>query len=122
MVLLLAGLQNIPEVYFEAAQIDGANKWQAFRNITIPMLSPTLFFVLIMTIINSFQVFDQAFVMTKGGPMKASYTLVYHVYQNAFVDFKMGVACAALMILFVIILAITLIQMYGSKRWVNYEQ
>ena len=122
MVLLLAGLQNIPEVYFEAAQIDGANKWQAFRNITIPMLSPTLFFVLIMTIINSFQVFDQAFVMTKGGPMKASYTLVYHVYQNAFVDFKMGRACAASMILFVIILAITLIQMYGSKRWVNYEQ
>ncbi len=122
MVLLLAGLQNIPEVYFEAAQIDGANKWQAFKNITIPMLSPTLFFVLIMTIINSFQVFDQAFVMTKGGPMKASYTLVYHVYQNAFVDFKMGRACAASMILFIIILLITLIQMYGSKRWVNYEQ
>ncbi len=122
MVLLLAGLQNVPEVYYEAAQIDGANKWCAFCHITIPMLSPTLFFVLITTIISSFQVFDQAFVMTKGGPVKASYTLVYHIYQNAFVDFKMGRACAASMLLFVIILIITLIQMYGSKRWVNYEQ
>ena len=84
MVLLLAGLQNIPEVYYEAAEIDGANKWARFRNITIPMLSPTLFFVLINTIISSFQVFDQAFVMTKGGPVKASYTLVYHIYQSAF--------------------------------------
>lgn len=122
MVLLLAGLQNIPQVYYEAAQIDGANKWNAFRHITLPMLSPTLFFVLIMTIISSFQVFDQAFVMTQGGPMKASYTLVYHIYQSAFVEFKMGSACASSMILFVIILIITLIQMYGSKRWVNYEQ
>lgn len=122
MVLLLAGLQNIPEVYYEAAQIDGANKWMTFRNITIPMLSPTLFFVLIMTTIGSFQIFDQAFVMTKGGPIKASYTIVFHIYQNAFVDFKMGRACASSMILFVIILIFTLIQMYGSKRWVNYEQ
>lgn len=79
-------------------------------------------FVLINTIISSFQVFDQAFVMTKGGPVKASYTLVYHIYQSAFVEFKMGRACAASMILFVIILAITMVQMYGSKRWVNYEQ
>ncbi len=122
MVLLLAGLQNVPEVYYEAAQIDGANKWNTFCHITIPMLSPTLFFVLITTIISSFQVFDQAFVMTKGGPVKASYTLVYHIYQNAFVDFKMGRACAASMMLFIMILIITLIQMYGSKRWVNYEQ
>ncbi len=122
MVLLLAGLQNIPETYYEAAEIDGANKWQIFKKITIPLLSPTLFFVLIMTMISSFQVFDQAFVMTKGGPVKASYTLVYHIYQNAFVDFKMGRACAASVILFAIILVITLIQMYGSKRWVNYEE
>ena len=122
MVLLLAGLQNIPEVYYEAAEIDGANKWKAFRHITLPMLSPTLFFVLIMTIISSFQVFDQAYVMTQGGPMKASYTLVYHIYQGAFVEFRMGGACAASVILFAIILAITMIQMYGSKRWVNYEQ
>ena len=92
MVLLLAGLQNIPESYYEAAKIDGAGKWQIFKSITIPMLSPTLFFVLIMTMISSFQVFDQAFVMTSGGPVKASYTFVYHIYQNAFVDFTLGQA------------------------------
>ena len=122
MVLLLAGLQNIPESYYEAAKIDGAGKWQIFKSITIPMLSPTLFFVLIMTMISSFQVFDQAFVMTSGGPVKASYTFVYHIYQNAFVDFKMGQACASSVILFFIILIITLIQMYGSKRWENYDE
>ena len=122
MIVYIAGLQAIPGSLNEAAMIDGANKWARFRNITIPMLSPTLFFVLINTIISSFQVFDQAFVMTKGGPVKASYTLVYHIYQSAFVEFKMGRACAASMILFVIILAITMVQMYGSKRWVNYEQ
>ncbi|WP_051208929.1 ABC transporter permease [Butyrivibrio sp. WCD3002] len=97
MVLLLAGLQNIPETYFEAAKLDGASKSQLFFNITLPMLSPTLFFVLITTIISSFQVFDQAFVMTGGGPIKSSYTLVFHIYQNAFVHFRMGIACAASM-------------------------
>ncbi len=122
MVLLLAGLQNIPETYYEAAKLDGASKRQIFFSITIPMLSPTLFFVLITTIISSFQVFDQAFVMTSGGPVKSSYTLVFHIYQNAFVNFRMGSACAASMILFLLILIITLIQMYGSKKWVNYEQ
>ena len=122
VIIFLSGLQGISTSYYEAAEIDGANKWERFRHITIPMLSPTLFFVLINTIISSFQVFDQAFVMTKGGPVKASYTLVYHIYQSAFVEFKMGRACAASMILFVIILIITMIQMYGSKRWVNYEQ
>ncbi len=122
MVLLLAGLQNIPETYFEAANLDGANRIQRFWNITIPMLSPTLFFVLITTIIGSFQVFDQAYIMTHGGPVKASYTLVFHIYQNAFVNFRMGEACASSMILFVIILMITILQMHGSKRWVNYEQ
>ena len=79
VVLLLAGLQNIPESYYEAAKIDGAGKWQIFKSITIPMLSPTLFFVLIMTMISSFQVFDQAFVMTSGGPVKASYTCVSYL-------------------------------------------
>ena len=123
MVLLLARLRKIflRSILRRLRLMEQING-RRLEILRFSMLSPTLFFVLIMTIINSFQVFDQAFVMTKGGPMKASYTLVYHVYQNAFVDFKMGRACAASMILFVIILAITLIQMYGSKRWVNYEQ
>jgi multiple sugar transport system permease protein len=121
MVIFLAGLQGISSSYYEAADIDGASKFQKFRHITLPMLSPTTFFVTIMAIISSFQVFDQAFVMTGGGPGKASYTLVYHIYDNAFVDFKFGASSAAAMILFVIILIFTLVQFRLQKRWVHYE-
>ncbi len=121
MVIFLAGLQNIPATYYEAAQIDGASKIRQFFAITLPMVSPTTFFVTIMTIIGSFQVFDQAFVMTEGGPARASYTFVYHIYQNAFVNFKMGNACASAIVLFVIIFVITMIQNSLSKRWVNYD-
>lgn len=121
MVIFLAGLQTIPQTYYEAASIDGASKFRQFRHITLPMISPTTFFVMITTIIGSFQVFDQAYVMTKGGPAKASYTYVYHIYESAFVKFEMGYASAAAMILFLIILCITFIQMKVSKRWVNYD-
>jgi multiple sugar transport system permease protein len=121
MVIFLAGLQGISSSYYEAADIDGASKFQKFRHITLPMLSPTTFFVTIMAIIGSFQVFDQAFVMTGGGPGKASYTLVYHIYDNAFIDFKFGASSAAAMILFVIILIFTLVQFRLQKRWVHYE-
>lgn len=122
MVIFLAGLQGIPKSYFEAAEIDGANSFQKFRHITLPLLTPTTFFVTIMTIISSFQVFDQAFVMTNGGPAKASYTIVFHIYDQAFVDFTMGKSSAAAMILFVIILLFTLIQFKTSKRWVHYGE
>nr|WP_144340808.1 sugar ABC transporter permease [Paenibacillus darwinianus] len=121
MVLFLAGLQGISATYYEAAEIDGANKWQQLRHITIPLLSPTTFFVTIISIISSFQVFDQSFVMTGGGPAKASYTMVFHIYDSAFVDFTFGKSTAAAVILFVIILVLTLIQMRISKRWVHYE-
>ncbi|WP_085522962.1 carbohydrate ABC transporter permease [Tuberibacillus sp. Marseille-P3662] len=121
MVIFLAGLQGIPQSYYEAAEIDGANKFQKFKHITLPQLSPTTFFVTIMSVIASFQVFDQAFVMTKGGPGKASYTLVYHIYDQAFVNFNMGQSSAAAMILFVIILTFTLLQFKFAKRWVHYE-
>ncbi|MBO0995191.1 carbohydrate ABC transporter permease [Bacillus sp. SD088] len=121
MVIFLAGLQGVSKSYYEAAQIDGASKWQQFRHITLPLISPTTFFVSIMAIISSFQVFDQAFVMTSGGPAKASYTLVYHIYETAFVNFRMGESSAVAMILFVIILIFTLIQFGASKRWVHYE-
>jgi multiple sugar transport system permease protein len=121
MVIFLAGLQGISPSYYEAAEIDGANKIQKFWHITIPLLSPTTFFVTIMAIITSFQVFDQAFVMTNGGPAKASYTLVYHIYESAFTDFNFGQSSAAAVILFVIILIFTLIQFKVSKRWVHYE-
>ncbi|OAK72251.1 carbohydrate ABC transporter permease [Lederbergia galactosidilytica] len=121
MVIFLAGLQGVSKSYYEAAQIDGASKIQQFRHITLPLISPTTFFVSIMAIIGSFQVFDQAFVMTNGGPAKASYTLVYHIYETAFVNFRMGESSAAAMILFVIILIFTLIQFKFSDRWVHYE-
>jgi len=121
MVIFLAGLQGVSNSYYEAAEIDGASKFQKFRHITLPLISPTTFFVSIMSIIGSFQVFDQAFVMTSGGPAKASYTLVYHVYQTGFQNFKWGESSAVAMILFVIILIFTLIQFRVSKRWVHYE-
>lgn len=122
MVIFLAGLQGIPKSYYEAAEIDGANPFQKFKHITLPLLTPTTFFVTIMTIITSFQVFDQAFVMTNGGPAKASYTMVFHIYEEAFVYFTMGKSAAAAMILFVIILTFTLIQFRLQNRWVHYEQ
>lgn len=122
MVIFLAGLQGISRNYYEAAEIDGASKISQFWHITLPLLSPTTFFVTIMSIIGSFQVFDQAYVMTNGGPAKASYTLVYHIYQKGFIDYKMGESTAAAMILFVIILLITLFQTKMSKRWVHYEE
>lgn len=122
MVIFLAGLQGISKSYYEAAEMDGANAVQKFWNITLPLLTPTTFFVTIMTIISSFQVFDQAFVMTNGGPAKASYTIVFHIYDQAFVDFTMGKSSAAAMILFVVILIFTLIQFKMSNRWVHYGE
>lgn len=122
MVIFLAGIQNISKSYYEAAQMDGANKVQQFFKITLPMLSPTTFFLSIMAIISSFQVFDQAFVLTRGGPGKASYTLVYHIYQQAFIDFRFGASSAAAVILFAAIMILTLIQFYAQKKWVHYEE
>lgn len=122
MIIFLAGLQGISKSYYEAAEIDGASGFQKFFHITLPLLSPTTFFVTIMSIISSFQVFDQAYVMTMGGPAKSSYTIVYHIYELAFVNFRMGESAAAAMILFAIILIFTLIQFKVSKRWVHYEE
>ncbi len=120
MLLFLAGLQGIPETFYEAAQIDGANWWQQFRNITIPLLSPTTFFVVIMSIINSFQVFDQIYIMTEGGPARSTSVLVHYLYQNAFEYFKMGYASAIAYVLFFLVFIITLIQLKRSKDWVVY--
>lgn len=122
MIIFLAGLQNVPKTYYEAAEIDGASKLRTFFSVTLPMISPTILFVTIMTVISSFQVFDQAMVMTEGGPAKASYTFVYHIYTRAFKEFTMGKASASAIVLFLIILAVTGIEMYTSKRWVNYDQ
>ncbi|NGP45349.1 sugar ABC transporter permease [Bacillaceae bacterium SIJ1] len=121
MVIFLAGLKGISQTYYEAAEMDGATPFRKFWSITLPLLSPTTFFVAIMSVITSFQVFDQAFVMTNGGPGKASYTLVYHVYDSAFRKFDFGASASAAVILFAFILIFTLIQFFGSRKWVHYE-
>lgn len=120
IVLLLAGLQSIPRNYYEAAEIDGANSMKKFLHVTLPMVSPTLFFALVMSIISSFQIFDQTFVLTRGGPANATTTIVYYIYQQGFEVMKMGYACSMALILFILILIITLIQWRMQKEWVNY--
>jgi len=121
MIILLAGLQAIPHSLYEAAKIDGANQPQEFRHVTLPMLSPVLFFVLIISTINSFQILTDVLVMTQGGPGTSTYVYVYMIYQNAFQYLKMGYASALAWILFIIILGLTLLQLWGSSKWVYYE-
>lgn len=120
MIIFLAGLQNIPGDLYHAATIDGAGAWRRFRNITLPMLSPTTFFVLVITLINAFQVFEQTYVLTKGGPANSTLTLSYYIYQNAFQFFQMGKAAAVSYVLFAIIFSVTLLQFRVQKRWVFY--
>ena len=126
MIIILAGLQGIPVSLYEAARIDGAGKWKEFRNVTLPMLSPVLFFVIVISIINAFQILTDIIVMTTrngqgGGPGTSTYMFVYYIYQAAFQYLKMGYASALAWLLFAIILALTLFQLWGSKRWVYYE-
>lgn len=122
MVLFLAGLQNISETYYEAAEIDGASPIKKFLHITIPLLTPTTFFILIISLINSFQVFDQVMIMTEGGPAGSTTVLVQKIYNHAFRYFEMGYASAVSWVLFFIIFIVTLIQNRLQKRWVDYEQ
>jgi multiple sugar transport system permease protein len=120
MLLFLAGLQGIPNTYYEAAEIDGAGSWAKFSKITLPLLSPTMFFVIIMSIINSFQVFDQIYIMTGGGPARSTSVLVHYLYQNAFEYFRMGQASAIAYVLFFLVFIVTLVQLRNSKKWVVY--
>lgn len=120
MVILLAGLQAIPTEYYEAAQVDGANRWARFRHVTLPLLSPAIFFVLVISLINSFQVFDQVWVMTGGGPAGATSVVVEQIVKNAFSYGQMGYASAMSWVLFAVILVITLAQFRIQRRWVNY--
>jgi multiple sugar transport system permease protein len=121
MVIYLAGLQGISRTFYEAAQIDGANAWQQFRFVTLPLLTPTTFFVTIIAVINSFQVFEQAYIMTAGGPARSTVTTVYYIYANGFQRYKMGYASAVAWALFALILVATLIQWKYQDKWVFYE-
>jgi multiple sugar transport system permease protein len=120
MVILLAGLQAIPAEYYEAAEVDGAGRRARFRHVTLPLLSPAIFFVLVISLINSFQVFDQVWIMTGGGPAGATSVVVEQIVKNAFSYGQMGYASAMSWVLFAVILAITLVQFRLQRRWVNY--
>jgi multiple sugar transport system permease protein len=120
MVILLAGLQAIPADYYEAAEVDGAGPWQRFRHITLPLLSSSTFFVLVISLINSFQVFDQVWVMTDGGPAGASSVVVEQIVRHAFAYNQMGYAAAMSWLLFAAILVVTLVQFRLQRRWVSY--
>jgi multiple sugar transport system permease protein len=121
MVLFLAGLQNIPQDYYDAAKIDGAGAWHRFRDVTIPLLSPTTFFVMVVSIIGSLQVFDQVFVMTNGGPYRSTVTASYFIYERGFKLLDMGYASAAACVLFLIIFVASVIQWRLQRKWVHYE-
>jgi multiple sugar transport system permease protein len=121
MIIYLAGLQGIPEHLYEAAELDGAGWWHKFRNVTIPMLTPTIFFNLVMSVIGSFQVFTQAYVMTQGGPAKATLFYVLLLYQQAFDFLRFGYASAMAWILFIVIAALTAFNFKVAPRWVHYE-
>lgn len=121
MILWLAGLQGIPQHLYEAAAIDGAGRWRRFTGITLPLLTPTTFFVLVISLIRAFQVFDIVQVMTDGGPADATRTMVLYIYDQGFRYLKMGYAAAVAWTLFVIIFLITVVQWRTQARWVNYD-
>lgn len=121
MVIFLAGLQGIPEHLYEAARMDGASRWVQFRRITLPLLTPTTFFVLVTSMIGSFQVFSSIYVMTRGGPMRSTDVVVFHIYQNAWEYLNIGYASAMSWVLFIIIVGITALQFKFIPREVEYD-
>lgn len=122
VIIALAGVQNIDSTYYEAAKVDGANVWHRIRHITLPLLSPTIFFLTVINIINSLQIFGQIDVLTQGGPGQATSTLIYNIYYDAFVGTpQRGIASAQAYLLAILILVITLIQFRGGGRRVHYQ-
>jgi len=121
MVIFLAGLQSISESYYEAAEVDGANSWQKLVHITLPLITPSIFFYFIITMISGFQTFETIYIMTRGGPVNATTTMVYYIYRNAFRNFKMGYASSQAIVLFIIIMTLTLIYWRLQEKWVVYD-
>jgi len=120
MIIFLAGLQSVPYELLEAAEIDGAGRWAKFVNVTLPMITPTIFFNLVLGIIFALRTFESAFVATNGGPARATWFISLHIYQNAFVSFDMGYASALAWLFVIVILVFTLIQFRTADRWVYY--
>lgn len=122
MIIWLAGLQSIPRQLYEAAEIDGASAFRRFTNVTLPMLSPYILFNAIIGVIATMQIFAEAYIMTSGGPADSTLFYAYYLFRNAFQYFRMGYASALAWILFTIVLALTLLQLWASKKWVHYER
>ncbi|MBN1233511.1 MAG: sugar ABC transporter permease [Candidatus Coatesbacteria bacterium] len=120
LIIFMSGLKNIPDELYEAAKIDGASNWQQFRHITLPLLSPTTFYILIMSTIGTFQAFNQIYIMTEGGPIGTTKVIVYYLYEQAFDSHRMGYASAISLVLFVIILTLTLVQRKVAEKRVFY--
>jgi len=121
ILIYLANLKDIPRTLYESAHIDGANSWWRFWKITLPMLTPTLFFQLVMSVIATFQLFTESFVLTQGGPDYSTYFIMYYLYLSAFRYGRMGMASAMAWILFLMILVITVLILKSSPYWVHYE-
>ena len=121
MVISLATLQSVQETLLEAASIDGAGRWGRFRHVTIPMISPALFFNTVLGLIGSFQIFTQAYIITNGGPVRSTYFYVLHLYNNGFLYFRMGYASTLVWVLFVIIVVFTVLQFRLSTSWAYSE-
>jgi multiple sugar transport system permease protein len=120
MIIFLAGLQDVPKELLEAAQIDGAGRWSTFQHVTLPLVTPTIFFNLVLGIIFALRTFELAFIGTQGGPARATWFISLHIYQNAFVSFDMGYASALAWLFFIVLFAFTFIQFRVSSRWVYY--
>ncbi|MCU0478746.1 MAG: sugar ABC transporter permease, partial [Chloroflexi bacterium] len=122
VIIFLAGLQGIPQEYYDAASVDGAGRRARFRHVTLPLLTPSLFFTGILALISAFQIFDQVYVLARPGkPTEATVTLVYFIYENGFKNFKMGYAAAASWVLFIIVAVLTFIYFRSQRRWVHYQ-
>jgi multiple sugar transport system permease protein len=119
-LLFLAGLKNIPAEYYEASAIDGADRFQQFRKITLPLLSPTTFFILTTMLIGVFNIFNEVFILTRGGPVDSTRTIVLDIYALAFQYFRMGEAAVVSWVLFLILFLLTLLQFRLARRWVHY--
>lgn len=121
IIIFLAGLQAIPSELLDAASVDGAGRWARFRNVVLPLLTPSMFFTGVLSLIGSFQVFDQIFVLSRPRPTDATITVVYFIYENGFKFFKMGYASAASWILFIIVAVFTAVYFRSQGRWVHYQ-
>jgi multiple sugar transport system permease protein len=122
MIIWLAGLRGIAPTYYEAAALDGANAWQQFRHVTLPLLTPYILFNLIMGLIATLQIFTQAFIVTEGGPIDSTLFYAYHLFNQAFRFLQMGYASALGWFLFLAVFGLTMLQIRLSKRWVHYEE